>query len=213
MKEVKETREVVKSAKTIEEAVEAALNELGLQKDEVEIEILEEPNKGLFGLLGAKDAKVRVVEVSTAEKTAVRLVKEIFACMKLEDVQIDVEETAGYTKLNFSGPDLGVLIGRRGDTLDALQYYINLAANKNREKRVRFVLDVEGYRRRREETLHKLAYRLAEKAKKKGQDIVLEPMNPHERRVIHTALQEHKDVFTYSEGEEPFRKIIIAPKK
>lgn len=205
-------REVVKSARTIKEAIDGALSELNLREDEVEVEILEEPNKGLFGLLGAKDARVRVKEIETPEKKAVVLLKEIFNCMKLQ-VNINTTDLEGYTKINLSGPDLGILIGRRGDTLDALQYYINLAANRKTEKRTRFVIDIEGYRQRREDTLHKLAFRLADKAKRKGKDIVLEPMNPHERRIIHTALQDHRDVFTYSEGEEPYRKIVIAPKK
>jgi spoIIIJ-associated protein len=205
-------REVVKSAKTIEEAVEAARLELGLASDEFEVEILAEPNKGLFGLLGVKEAKVKVTEIASPERKAVNILTELFKCMKIE-VVINTVKTEGHTKVNLTGPDLGVLIGRRGDTLDAIQYYINLAANKNAEKRERFVLDIEGYRERREETLNKLAVRLAEKAKRKGKDVVLEPMNPHERRIIHTALQNHSGVFTYSEGEEPYRKIIIAPKK
>ncbi len=205
-------REVVKSAKTIEEAVEAALAEIKLARDEVEIEVLEEPNKGLFGILGAREARVKVREIADPRKRALRILQGIMECMKLE-VNFETEDLEGYTKINFYGPDLGILIGRRGETLDAMQYYINLAANKNSERRIRFVLDVEGYRKRREETLYKLAQRLADKAKRKGRDIVLEPMNPHERRIIHTALQNHRDVFTYSEGEEPYRKIIIAPKK
>ncbi|PKM47383.1 MAG: protein jag [Firmicutes bacterium HGW-Firmicutes-8] len=204
-------RELVRSARTTEEAIEAALEELGLSKDEVEVEVLEEPNKGLFGFLGVKDATVKVKECANPEKKAVKILNDIFSCMKLE-VDITISEIDGRTLINLNGPDLGILIGRRGDTLDAIQYYINLAANKNAEKRVRFIIDVEGYRRRREETLSNLAHRLADKAKRKGKDVVLEPMNPHERRVIHTALQNNKDVFTYSEGEEPYRKIIIAPK-
>ncbi|MDT3700057.1 MAG: RNA-binding cell elongation regulator Jag/EloR [Thermincola sp.] len=205
-------REVVKSAKTIEEAVEAARIELELAREEIEFEVLAEPNKGLFGLLGAKDAKVRVTEVVNPERKSARILNELFNCMKIE-VEIKTERKDGYIKVNLTGPDLGVLIGRRGDTLDAIQYYINLAANKNADKRERFVLDIEGYRERREETLSKLAFRLAEKAKRKGKDVILEPMNPHERRIIHTALQNHSEVFTYSEGEEPYRKIVIAPKK
>lgn len=205
-------REVVKSAKTIEEAVEAARIELELAREEIEFEVLAEPNKGLFGLLGAKDAKVRVTEVVNPERKSTRILNELFNCMKIE-VEIKTERKDGYIKVNLTGPDLGVLIGRRGDTLDAIQYYINLAANKNADKRERFVLDIEGYRERREETLSKLAFRLAEKAKRKGKDVILEPMNPHERRIIHTALQNHSEVFTYSEGEEPYRKIVIAPKK
>lgn len=205
-------REVVKSGKTIEEAIEAARADLGLEMSEIQVEVLAEPNKGLFGLLGAKDAKVKVTEVLNPERKAVKILRDIFQCMKI-DVEIETEKGDGYIKINLAGPDLGVLIGRRGDTLDAIQYYVNLAANKNAEKRERFVIDIEGYRKRREETLNKLAFRLAEKAKRKGKDVVLEPMNPHERRVIHTALQNHSEVFTYSEGEEPYRKIIIAPKK
>lgn len=207
-------REVVKSAKTIEEAIEAARTELGLSSDEIEVEVLAEPNKGLFGfgLLGVKDAKVKVTEVFNPERKAVGILRDLFRCMKIE-VEINTERTEGYIKINLTGPDLGVLIGRRGDTLDAMQYYINLASNKNAEKRERFVIDIEGYRERREETLNRLAMRLAEKAKRKGKDVVLEPMNPHERRIIHTALQNNSEVFTYSEGEEPYRKIVIAPKK
>lgn len=205
-------REVIKNGKTIEEAIEAGLKELGLAKNEVEVEVLEEPSKGLFGLLGAKNAKVRIIENVVPGKKAVGILEDIFKIMDLE-VKIDTEEKDGYIKINLTGPDLGILIGRRGDTLDAIQYYVNLAANKNQEKRVRFVIDVEGYRQRREETLHTLAQRLADKARRKGKDVVLEPMSPYERRIIHTALQNNRDVFTYSEGEEPYRKIVIAPKK
>lgn len=206
------TREVIKNGKTIEEAIEAGLKELNLTKNDVEIEVLEEPSKGLFGLLGAKNAKVRIIENIVPGKKAVSILEDIFKIMDLE-VKIDNEEKDGYIKINLTGPDLGILIGRRGDTLDAIQYYVNLAANKNQEKRTRFVIDVEGYRQRREETLHTLAQRLADKAKRKGRDVVLEPMSPYERRIIHTALQNNRDVFTYSEGEEPYRKIVIAPKK
>ena len=205
-------REVVKSAKTIEEAIEAARIELGLESNEIAVEVLAEPNKGLFGLIGAKDARVKVTEVANPGRKAVNLLRDLFKCMKIE-VEINTEKTEAFIKINLTGPDLGVLIGRRGDTLDAIQYYINLAANKNAEKRERFILDIEGYRERREETLSRLALRLADKAKRKGKDVILEPMNPHERRIIHTALQNHSEVFTYSEGEEPYRKIVIAPKK
>lgn len=114
--------------------------------------------------------------------------------MNIEKVEIEASKKEDYIVINFKGPDLGVLIGRRGDTLDALQYLVNLVANKNSKERARFILDVEGYRKRREETLGKLAFRLAEKVKRKGKDVVLEPMSPHERRIIHTALQDHKEV-------------------
>jgi len=196
----------------VEEAVKEALKELRLENDEVEIEVLEEASKGLFGFLGTKDAKVKITERVVPEKRAGRILQQIFNYMDLE-VEINSSDCEDYTKIDLSGPDLGILIGRRGDTLDSLQYYINLAANKMAEKRVKFIIDVEGYRQRRQETLSRLALKLADKAKRKGRNVVLEPMNPHERRVIHTALQNHKEVFTYSEGEEPYRKIIISPKK
>lgn len=203
---------IEKSGKTADEAVAAALAELGLTEDQVNIEVLEESSKGLFGIIGSKSAKVRVTEKDNPVGLAKKFLSEIFEKMGLE-VDIANKEVDEYTVLDISGPDLGILIGRRGDTLDALQYLSNLVANKNVEKRVRLIVDVEGYRKRREETLHKLAFRLADKATRKGREVVLEPMNPHERRVIHTALQNHRDVVTHSEGEEPYRKIIIAPKK
>lgn len=205
-------RVIEKSGKTIEEAVAAALQELDLTKEQVDVEVVEEPSKGIFGLIGSKYAKVRVTEKENPVGRARKFLLDIFGKMDLE-VEISDKEMEEYIVLDISGPDLGILIGRRGDTLDAMQYLVNLVANKNVEKRTRFILDVEGYRKRREETLNNLAFRLAEKARRKGRNVVLEPMNPHERRVIHTALQNHRDVFTYSEGEEPYRKIIIAPKK
>ena len=203
---------VEKSAKTVEDAVSAALAELELTKDEVIIEVLEEPSKGIFGLIGSKQAKVKVTEKENSLAKARNFLMDIFGKMEL-DVQIDCNELDEYTVIDISGPDLGILIGRRGDTLDALQYLVNLTANRNAEKRIKIILDVEGYRKRREDTLNRLALRLADKARRKGHDVILEPMNPHERRVIHTALQNHRDVYTYSEGEEPYRKIVISPKK
>ncbi|MFZ5641151.1 MAG: RNA-binding cell elongation regulator Jag/EloR [Bacillota bacterium] len=205
-------KEIEKSGKTVEEAVATALAELGLKEDQVTVEVLEESSKGIFGIIGSKAARVKVTEKESPVSKAKKFLSEIFEKMGL-NVDITAREVEEYTVLDISGPDLGILIGRRGDTLDAIQYLTNLVANKNIEKRVKIIVDVEGYRKRREETLHKLAFRLAEKAMRKGQDVVLEPMNPHERRVIHTALQGHRDVFTYSEGEEPYRKIVIAPKK
>lgn len=206
-------REIEKNGKTVEEAVSAALAELGLNEDQVIVEVLAESSKGIFGIIGSKAARVKVTEKEDSPVIrAKKFLTEIFDKMAL-NVELHASEVEEYTVLDISGPDLGILIGRRGDTLDALQYLTNLVANKNIEKRVKFIVDVEGYRKRREETLHKLAFRLAEKAVRKGQNVMLEPMNPHERRVIHTALQGHRDVSTYSEGEEPYRKIVIAPKK
>ncbi len=115
--------------------------------------------------------------------------------------------------VDLEGNDLGILIGRRGETLDALQYLVNLSVNKNQEIRKKIIIDIEGYRNRREKTLQKLALKLADKARLRGRNVVLEPMSSQERRIIHTTLQGRDDIYTFSEGEEPYRKIIISPKK
>lgn len=230
---------IEKTGKTVEEATNAALLELGISADRAVIEVVEEPSKGLFGFLGGRPAKVRVTVkpeapavsepvVKTAAKTSapkaaaslddqpVRVAKEfltsIFANMKLK-VMIEKMTQEDGVLLNLRGDDLGILIGKHGQTLDALQYLVNLAANKDAENRVRIVLDVEDYRKRRAETLTQLAIRLADKVKRRGERVVLEPMSPHERKIIHMALQGDARVNTYSEGEEPFRKVVIALKK
>lgn len=203
---------VEKVGKTIDEAIEFGLQEFGVLRDEVTIEVLEEPSKGLFGLIGTRPAKVKLTLKDNPALRADRLLKGIFKAMDIP-VDVDVKEKEQMLIVNMEGPDLGVLIGRRGETLDSLQYLVNLAVNKNQEQRRKVVLDVEGYRQRREETLQKLAARLADKAKQRGRSVVLEPMNSQERRIIHTALQGRDDIYTFSEGEEPFRKIVISPKK
>lgn len=203
---------VEKVAKNIDEAVELGLQELGVLRDEVTIEVVEEPSKGLFGLIGTRPAKVKLTLKDNPAERADRLLKSIFKAMDIP-VEVQVRDQDQLLIVNMEGPDLGVLIGRRGETLDSLQYLVNLAVNKNQEQRRKVILDVEGYRQRREETLQKLAARLADKAKQRGRSVVLEPMNSQERRIIHTALQARDDIYTFSEGEEPFRKIVISPKK
>ncbi len=200
------------TGKTVDEALQTAIRELQVTEDEIEYQILEEPSKGFFGIFGGKPAKIEVILKENPVKKTVNLIKEIVNAMDLP-VKTQIEEDGQTIKVNMQGDDLGVLIGRRGETLDAMQYLVNLAVNKNLEKRRKIVLDVEGYRKRREETLQKLALRLADKAKKRGKSVILEPMNSHERRIIHTALQVRDDIYTFSEGEEPYRKIVIAPKK
>jgi len=199
------------AAKTVESAVETALKELQVKREDVEVEVLEEPSKGLFGLIGSKMAKVRVTVKKTAEDLALEFLTKVFKDMGL-NVNMNTKKDNGYINISIKGPRLGILIGRRGETLDALQYLTNLVVNRKTEKRTNIILDVEGYRKRREETLNRLAKRLAEKVKRTGNKVMLEPMNPHERRIIHTALQNNADVTTYSEGEEPYRKVIIALK-
>ncbi len=198
------------TAKTVEEAIEQALVELNIAKEQADIEVIDEPQKGLFGLIGNKMAKVKVSELVDPVKIAKEF---LFSICDNMGIKVEIESTVvdNYTHLSFTGDGLGILIGRRGETLDAMQYLTNLTVNRKIEDRVKFILDVEGYRKRREETLNKLAKRLSDKAKQSRTKVVLEPMNPHERRIIHTALQEEDGVNTYSEGDEPFRKVVISP--
>lgn len=201
------------TGKTIEEAVSLALRELGVTKDRIDYEVLEAPSKGLFGFIGKKPAKVRVTVMPMDPiKVALEFLQHIFDLMKLE-VQIEKVSGLDYTGFNVRGNDLGILIGKHGQTLDALQYLTNLTANRDSDSKVRIVLDVEDYRQRRTETLNRLAVRLADTVKRRGEKVVLEPMSPNERKIIHMALQDDNRVITYSEGEEPYRKIVIALKK
>ncbi len=227
-------KEVTVTGKSIEDAVAEALQLLGAPRSQVDVEVLDEGTKGLFGLLGSKSAKVRVilkekpVTGGAVPKSQPEQIREdrtkkasefLSQFCRILDVEADItqgEGTDGTINLEVNGTDLGILIGRHGQTLDALQYLVNLAANKGSkggQDWVRFVVDVEGYRRRREETLQSLAHRLATKVKVYGRKTVLEPMTPQERRIIHTALQDDPDVYTYSEGEEPFRRVIISLKE
>ena len=289
------------TAKSIEEALEKALNEMMLTRDDIEYEVLVQPSKGILGF-GKKDAVVRVkkkvieelkyivndikeerkaavqeivkeepvavkeqepapveemipevveekteepvevmevVEVSEEEAVQEEMAKDeepavsapkadkkeafahaevkgkeflsgIFKEMKL-DVTIDAKEKNGYLVFDLKGKNLGILIGRRGDTLDSLQFLLNLVINEKNGAKVKGIIDIENYRAKREDTLIGLSYKLAAKARKTGQKVVLEPMNPQERRIIHMALQNDRRVSTYSEGEEPYRKVVIVP--
>ncbi|MFZ5899119.1 MAG: RNA-binding cell elongation regulator Jag/EloR [Bacillota bacterium] len=200
------------SGKSVEEAIENALRELGVNREDVEVEILEESVKGLFGILGTRPARVRVTVKEKFVDHVINLLRDITAEMGVNP-EFTVEEDDEQLKITLTGKNMGVLIGRRGETLNSLQYLVSLAVNKNQEQRRKIIIDVEGYRKKREETLKNLALKLADKARKKGRSVVLEPMNPQERRVIHTTLRGRDDIYTFSEGEEPFRKIVIAPRK
>lgn len=205
---------VEKIGKTVEEAVALALAELGVTENKVDIEVLEAPSKGLFGFIGTKPAKVKVT-LKKIDPVAVaqEFLQNIFTAMNIEVAieKITVDEGVVF---NLRGQDLGILIGKHGQTLDALQYLTNLAANRDIEDdRVKIIVDVEDYRKRREETLYRLAERLADKVKRRGERVVLEPMSRHERKIIHMALQDDHRISTYSEGEEPYRKVVIALKR
>ena len=282
-------------ARTVEEALERALNEMMLTRDDIEYEVVTQPSKGIFGF-GQRDAVVRVQKkvieelkdivadireerkdvsekevhielpkketvavkeepkpvkeevapvaaeepvkeevkeekapeavvekkteadkeeerkeaVKTAEEKGRAFLSKIFEEMNLE-VDIQVSEKNHYLTFDLKGKNLGILIGRRGDTLDSLQFLLNLVINERNGVKVKGIIDIENYRAKREETLIGLSHKLAAKARKTGQKVVLEPMNPQERRIIHMALQNDKRVTTYSEGEEPYRKVVIMP--
>lgn len=205
---------VTKTSKTVEDAVKEALIELDANEEDVEIEILEEASKGLFGLIGTKEAKVKVTLINDSEEIADKLLHKIISSMGIKYTN-HMEKQGDILKIEITDidpVDMGILIGKRGNTLDAIQYLLNLAVNKNRPNYMKVVLDTEGYRAKREETLIRLANKMAEKAKYSRRAVKLEPMNPYERRVIHSTLQNFPGVVTYSEGEEPFRRVVITSK-
>lgn len=200
-----------KSGKTVQDAITLALEELNTDENSVNIEVLEEGTKGIFGLIGNKMAKVRVSFKESSAELARNFLLDVFSKMNI-DADVEVEEDDETLVLNIIGKDIGIVIGRRGETLDALQYLTSLVVNKNQEYYKRVVVDIENYRHKREETLIRLANRLADRVIKYKKNISLEPMNPYERRIIHSALQNHKYVNTYSVGDEPNRKVVITLK-
>jgi len=199
------------TARTVDEAVKQAADEMGLELEDLHIEILEESSKGFLGILGGKQARIKATPKDMSLSRAKDFLKDVAAGIGLK-ASIRVEENEDAVRMILEGDDLGVIIGRRGETLDAIQYLTNLVANKKSLERRRIILDAEGYRERREQTLRSLAMRLADRVKRSGQRVSLEPMNPQERRIIHTALQEDIYVTTLSEGEEPYRKVVIMPR-
>jgi spoIIIJ-associated protein len=202
------------TGKTIDDAVTNGLVELGCSREEVEVKILEAPYKGLLGIIGSKDAKVQLTKIEkdrTEEETRVFL-EALFKSMNL-DVTLDIEYAEDQLKIDLSGPNMGMVIGKRGQTLDAVQYLTSLVANKHREKYVKVFMDTENYREKREQTLIRLANKMAKTVKMTRKTMILEPMNPYERRIIHSALQSDPRVQTFSEGEEPYRKVAITLKK
>jgi len=199
------------SGKTVEEAIREGLERLGVPENRVRVEVLEQPSKGLFGLIGAKEARVSLEVISDPVDIALGFLKEVFEAMG-QEIAIDRVDGEEDVRLNLVGRELGLLIGRRGQTLDALQYLANIVANRHSERFLRIILDAENFRERRRQTLEKLSERLAERVVRTGREIVLEPMTPQERRVIHFRLQNHPKVKTYSKGEEPNRRVVITPK-
>lgn len=204
---------VIKTGRTIQEAVQLAIEELNTDLDQVKIDILEEPAKGLLGFISGKPAKVKVTLKATPSDVVREFLQDLINVMGVEGRVTVKEEEANLLRAEFKGPNMGVLIGRRGQTLDSIQYIAGLVLNKKFPDRYyRVIVDTEDYRKKREETLVQLAKNIAYKAIRLGKDVALEPMNPYERRIIHSALQGDARVTTHSEGEEPYRKVIISVK-
>ena len=199
------------SAKTVEDALTEALVQLGTTSDQVEYEVVEKGSSGFLGI-GSKAAVIKVRKKCSVEDNIREFLGKVFDAMELEVEIVITNEDNNYA-VDLKGADMGVLIGKRGQTLDSLQYLTNLAVNKNTEEHVKVKIDTEDYRNRRKETLENLAKNIAYKVKRTKRAVSLEPMNPFERRVIHSALQNDKFVTTHSEGEEPYRHVVVTLKK
>ena len=199
--------------KTKDEALMQASVELGAPSTELEYEVISEETKGFLGI-GSKPCIIKARKKKTFTDDVREYLESLFKAMDIEtEIQIEFDETENVLSINLEGPEMGILIGKRGQTLDALQYIISLAVNKKSESYIRVKLDTENYRARRKETLENLAKNIAFKVKRSKRSFALEPMNPYERRIIHATLQNDKYVSTRSEGEEPYRKVIVYLKK
>lgn len=204
------------SAKTVSEAITEACRNLGVTSDRLDYEIIDEGSSGFLGI-GSKPAVIKAAvkneEISVEDKAG-RFLNDVFAAMNMTViVNVKYDKAEENMDIDLSGEDMGVLIGKRGQTLDSLQYLVSLVVNKDTENYIGVKIDTENYRERRKETLENLAKNIAYKVKRTRRPVSLEPMNPYERRIIHSALQNDKYVTTYSEGEEPFRKVVVALKK
>lgn len=196
--------------KTIEDAINAGLAQLGVTLEEVETYVIQVPESGMFGIFGKKEAVVEVTLVDTAGKRAEEFLSEMLEAMDIScEIRTEFDDQHRILHVELIGDDMGILIGRRGQTLDSLQYLVSLVVNRAGDKYIRVVLDTENYRKKRQKTLEALADKMAAKAVRFGKKMSLEPMNPSERRIIHARLQNSEHVFTYSEGDDPYRHVVI----
>ena len=201
------------TGKSVDEAIENALGELNITKDRAIIDIIDEGSKGFLSLIGNKPAKVKVTVKRDYIKEAYNFIRSVLDSMGIL-AEIKIKEDNDVININLTGPKMGLVIGYRGETLDSLQYLISLVVNKHHDiPYKKIILDIENYRAKREKTLNQIALKLANKVKKTKKSFKLEPMNPYERRIIHATLQESDSVITYSEGDEPFRRVVIALKE
>ena len=213
---VKEQEYIEISAKTLNEAITEACQKFGVTSDKLDYQVIEEGSAGFLGI-GSKPAIIKAavkMEEMSVEEVAENFLSDVFAAMNMNvAVEVKYQEEEKTMDIELSGEEMGVLIGKRGQTLDSLQYLVSLVVNRETEDYVRVKVDTEDYRQRRKETLENLAKNIAYKVKKTRRPVSLEPMNPYERRIIHSALQNDKYISTHSEGDEPFRRVVVTYKR
>jgi spoIIIJ-associated protein len=206
-------KEIIETGKSIEEAIENGCNRIGKSKDDVTVEIVDMPKKGFLGI-GVAPARVKLVyeEVNTDNKKTIAkdFLEDVLKKMGVSSCEIKVDEEDNHISFTLEGDDLGFIIGRRGETLDAIQYLVGLVANKIDGEYTRITLNSGNFREKREATLKSLAYKIAKNTKKTGKSVTLEPMNPYERRIIHAAIAEIDGVTSKSIGEETNRRVVIS---
>ena len=201
------------SAKNVDDAITQATVQLGITSDQLEYEVLDKGSTGFLGI-GSKNAVIKARKKFSIDENVVEFLSSIFDAMKMEvEILVAVNEEEHIIEVQLKGDDMGILIGKRGQTLDSLQYLTNLAINKHSDEYYKVKIDTEDYRKRRKETLENLAKNIAYKVKRTKRPVSLEPMNPFERRIIHSALQNDRYVTTHSEGDEPYRHVVVTLKK
>ena len=201
------------SAKNVDDAITQATVQLGITSDQLEYEVLDKGSTGFLGI-GRKNAVIKARKKFSIDENVVEFLSSIFDAMKMEvEILVAVNEEEHIIEVELKGDDMGILIGKRGQTLDSLQYLTNLAINKHSDEYYKVKIDTEDYRKRRKETLENLAKNIAYKVKRTKRPVSLEPMNPFERRIIHSALQNDRYVTTHSEGDEPYRHVVVTLKK
>lgn len=201
------------SAKNVDDAITQATVQLGITSDQLEYEVFDKGSTGFLGI-GSKNAVIKARKKFSIDENVVEFLSSIFDAMKMEvEILVAVNEEEHIIEVELKGDDMGILIGKRGQTLDSLQYLTNLAINKHSDEYYKVKIDTEDYRKRRKETLENLAKNIAYKVKRTKRPVSLEPMNPFERRIIHSALQNDRYVTTHSEGDEPYRHVVVTLKK
>ena len=201
------------SAKNVDDAITEASIQLGTTSDQIEYEVIEKGSAGFLGI-GSKNAVIKARKEYSLEGSVREFLGSVFAAMKMEvEVLIKIDEIEHTIDIELKGDDMGILIGKRGQTLDSLQYLTSLAVNKQSEEYYKVKIDTEDYRKRRKDTLENLAKNIAYKVKRTKRPVSLEPMNPFERRIIHSALQNDRYVTTHSEGDEPYRHVVVTLKR